>query len=114
MHPVVIIEGDGVGPELMKGALQVVEATGWRLELHYEIVGEACLHRHGAAILPRTLALIGETGAALKGPFTVPSGKGYHSPNRDIRRGLDLFACVRPLSDSTRRADLVVVRENTE
>jgi isocitrate dehydrogenase (NAD+) len=57
---------------------------------------------------------------ALKGPVTTPVGSGFRSVNVALRKGLDLYACLRPCKTypgaptSFKDVDIVVVRENTE
>src|SRR5262249_24825129 len=69
---------------------------------------------------PATLDLGRRSRVALKGPCTTPVGKGFRSINVALRKELDLYASVRPVSTLPgvkvpyRDVDLVVVRENTE
>src|SRR5438132_993849 len=66
------------------------------------------------------LDAIRQSGVALKGPITTPVGGGFRSVNVALRKGLDLYAQVRPCKSypgvRTRfeDVDLVIVRENTE
>jgi isocitrate dehydrogenase (NAD+) len=110
----ILIEGDGVGPEIIAAALAAVAATGVQLDWIEMPAGDIAFERWGEVAPARTLAAIADEGAALKGPSSTPSGGTRRSPNFYIRRGLDLFACVRPIVDRSRAIDILLVRENVE
>jgi isocitrate dehydrogenase (NAD+) len=111
---VVRIDGDGIGPEIISVAVDAIEATGVSIDWIDMPAGEIALERGGNVLPTETLEAIRETGAALKGPFSTPSGGSRRSPNFYIRRDLDLFACVRPIVDRPRGIDILLVRENVE
>src|SRR5919199_768547 len=120
-HDVVLIPGDGTGPELTEATRRVLEATGVEFDWDVREAGEAVMHEHGGNPLPdHVLAAIRETGVALKGPITTPVGSGFRSVNVAMRKELDLYAQVRPCKTFSgvrtrfEDVDLVVVRENTE
>jgi isocitrate dehydrogenase (NAD+) len=120
-HRVTLIPGDGTGPELTEATRRVLEATGVDFDWDVRQAGEEVMARYGGNPLPdETLDAIRETGVALKGPITTPVGGGFRSVNVGLRKGLDLYAQVRPCKTypgvRTRfeDVDLVVVRENTE
>lgn len=119
-HAVVLIPGDGIGPEVAEAVQKILEAAGAPLSWEVEQAGLAALETAGEVLPERTLAAIRRTGVALKGPCTTPVGKGFTSVNVKLRRELDLYAAVRPVRNllgvESRYADvdLVVVRENTE
>jgi isocitrate dehydrogenase (NAD+) len=112
--PVVLIEGDGIGPEISAAALRVVEATAARVEWHRCLAGQQSVRRGGPTVPESTLAAIRELKAALKGPFSTPSGGTEKSANFYIRHRLDLFACLRPLRFVGPDHDVQLVRENIE
>jgi isocitrate dehydrogenase (NAD+) len=118
---VVLIPGDGIGPELTEATRRVLEATGVEFDWDVREAGADVMDRHGGNPLPgEVLDAIRETGVALKGPITTPVGGGFRSVNVELRKSLDLFAQVRPCKTypgvRTRfeDVDLVIVRENTE
>lgn len=119
-HRVVLIPGDGIGPEVSAAARTVLDATDLGIEWVERPAGAAALESHGALLPEGTLDAIRECRTALKGPITTPVGVGFRSVNVALRQGLDLFAAVRPARSlpgvPTRHhgVDLVVVRENTE
>ncbi|WP_439625206.1 isocitrate/isopropylmalate dehydrogenase family protein [Gemmata sp.] len=117
---VVLIEGDGIGPEVTQAACRVVAAAGVRIDWVKAAAGIPAAEQHGEPLPEETLEMIRRYRVALKGPCTTPVGKGYRSINVRLRQGLDLFASVRPVRTMPgvktpyEKVDLVVVRENTE
>jgi isocitrate dehydrogenase (NAD+) len=120
-HRVVLIPGDGTGPELTEATRRVLEATGAEFDWDVRHAGVDVMDEHGGNPLPdEVLDAIRETGVALKGPITTPVGHGFRSVNVALRKTLDLYGQVRPCKTyrgvRTRfeDVDLVVIRENTE
>ncbi|HEV3261193.1 MAG TPA: isocitrate/isopropylmalate dehydrogenase family protein [Gemmataceae bacterium] len=118
--PVVMIAGDGIGPEVMQATQAVVRAAGADIRWVEAFAGLAAIDRFGDPLPQTTLDLIRRYRVALKGPCTTPVGKGFRSINVRLRQALDLYASVRPVHSlpgvegAYRDVDLVVVRENTE
>jgi isocitrate dehydrogenase (NAD+) len=112
--PIVLIEGDGIGPEIVSAAARVLEATGLAIEWEPRPAGAGALERHGAVLPAQTLDALRSVGAALKGPFWTPSSGTQRSANFYLRRELDLYACVRPIAVEARGIDVLLVRENVE
>src|SRR5207302_10031523 len=120
-HRVILIPGDGTGPELAEATRRVLEATGVEFEWDVQQAGADVMDQFGGNPLPEpTLDSIKRTGVALKGPITTPVGGGLRSVNVGLRKALDLYGQVRPCKTyegvRTRfdEVDLVIVRENTE
>src|SRR5678816_2472173 len=120
-HTIVLIPGDGIGPEVMKATRRVLEASGLSAEWVELPAGAAAIDQGYDNVLPaRTLAAIQAHKLALKGPVTTPVGKGFKSVNVQLRKALNLYSAVRPVRSlagvKTRFADvnLVIIRENTE
>ena len=120
-HRVVLIPGDGTGPELTEATRRVLEATGAELEWDVRDAGADVMEKHGGNPLPPdVLDAINETGVALKGPITTPVGGGFRSVNVALRKELDMYAQVRPCKSYAGvrsrfdDVDLIIVRENTE
>jgi isocitrate dehydrogenase (NAD+) len=120
-HTIVLIPGDGIGPEVTRATRRVLEAAG--LDVQWvELPAGATAIEHGYEdVLPgETLAAIRRHKVALKGPVTTPVGKGFRSVNVQLRQALDLYAAVRPVRNlpgvATRfdGVDVVIIRENTE
>jgi isocitrate dehydrogenase (NAD+) len=118
--PVVLIAGDGIGPEVTAATQAVVAAAGANLAWVEAHAGLGAAERFGDPLPDATLDLIRRHRVALKGPCTTPVGKGFRSINVRLRKELDLFASVRPVQTLPgvnvpyQNVDLVVVRENTE
>jgi isocitrate dehydrogenase (NAD+) len=120
-HTVVLIPGDGIGPEVTGAARRVLEAAGFDVAWVVLPAGATAVEQGYGDVLPaETLAAVRTHKVALKGPVTTPVGKGFRSVNVQLRQTLDLYAAVRPVRNlpgvATRYdgVDLVIVRENTE
>lgn len=120
--PITVAHGDGIGPEIMNAALEVLEAAGARLAIEPIEIGEKVyLSGQTAGILPSSWESLRRTKVFFKAPITTPQGGGYKSLNVTVRKSLGLFANVRPVRsllpfvDSKHpNMDLVIVRENEE
>ena len=119
-HRVVLIPGDGIGPEVTGAVQRVLAAVGAPIEWVEHVAGLAAIERGRDALPAETLDAIRAHEVALKGPCTTPIGEGFVSINVRLRKELDLYAAVRPVRNldgvPTRYqgVDLVIVRENTE
>jgi isocitrate dehydrogenase (NAD+) len=117
----VLIPGDGIGPEVSDAVVRVLDAAGAGIAWDHRLAGVAALEAGEAEVLPAsTCDAIRRHGVALKGPCTTPIGEGFSSVNVALRKGLELYAAVRPVRNLPGVAsrfegvDLVIVRENTE
>ena len=119
-YRITLIPGDGSGPDEVRAAESVLEATGIGFEWEEFVAGEAALEKYGTPLPEAMLESIRRNKVALKGPLTTPIGTGFRSVNVAIRQRLDLYACLRPfrsfkgVRSPFGEIDLVVVRENTE
>ena len=120
-HTIVLIPGDGIGPEVTAATKRVLEAGGLMAEWVELPGGASALQQGYDNLLPqRTLAAIQAHKVALKGPIATPIGTGFQSVNVQLRKKLNLYAAVRPVRSvpgvKTRfeNVDLAIVRENTE
>lgn len=120
-HTIVLIPGDGIGPEVTTATKRVTDAAGLSVDWVELPAGAAAIEQGFDNVLPeRTLAAIRAHKTALKGPVTTPVGKGFTSVNVLLRKKLNLYAAVRPVRTlpgiKTRfdNIDMVIVRENTE
>src|SRR5580658_4257143 len=117
---IVLIAGDGIGPEVTEATKRVVAAAGVKIEWVPAPAGLEAAEEFGDPLPDKTLDLIRKHRVALKGPCTTPVGRGYRSINVRLRQGLDLYASIRPVRTLPGvkvpfdRVNLVVVRENTE
>jgi len=78
------------------------------------------MEEKGTPLPEEVLDSVRKNKIAIKAPITTPIGSGFRSVNVAIRKKLDLYACLRPyklypgVQSNYKKADLVVVRENTE
>lgn len=125
---IVILPGDGIGPETMAVAVRALEAAagrfGFPLQLSHDVAGHASLKKHGATVTEDLLHKVIDADGLMLGPMSTydfkDEAKGEINPSKFFRKRLDLFANIRPartfdgISTLTGPFDLVVVRENTE
>ena len=116
-----VVGGDGIGPIIVAQARRVLEklladelASG-RVELR-EIEGLTIENRlaQGKPVPEEVLAAIKGCDVLLKGPTTTPKGGTLESANVTLRRELDLYANVRPVTLPEEGIDWIFFRENTE
>jgi 3-isopropylmalate dehydrogenase len=131
---VIVLPGDGIGPEIMHCALEVLDAVvRGQLDFEEHPFGGAAIDAHGTALTQETLAACRSADAvllaAVGGPKWDSTDPGAPRPEQGLlalRRGLELFANLRPvrplpaLYDASplrreviERTDLLVVRELT-
>jgi len=120
-YKITLIEGDGIGHEVIPAARLVLEATGLSLEFDEAVAGWETFEQLGTSVPDETVVKIKNSDATLFGAATSPTRKveGFFGAIRYLRRRLDLFANVRPakyhpVPGAVRGTDLMVVRENTE
>jgi isocitrate dehydrogenase (NAD+) len=117
---ITLIPGDGIGPEVTRAVVRVVEATGFTPKWETFKAGAEALEAHGTTLPPELLESITRNKIALKGPITTPVGTGFTSVNVALRKALDLYANLRPVwnlpsvPSRFQNVDLIIVRENTE
>ena len=119
-YRVVLIPGDGIGPEVCAAAKAVLDASGIDIEWHEVLAGQVALDAVGDPLPDDTIKAVENSDATLKGPTATPKGTGFRSVNVALRQRLNLFANYRPARSlpgvKTRfeNVDLIVIRENTE
>jgi len=119
-YNIILIPGDGIGPQVTGATKMVLEASG--VEINWEIVeaGEKVIEKYGTPLPDYVIDSIKRNKVALKGPVTTPIGIGFRSINVALRQSLKLYANVRPVKSYKgvpsryKNIDLVIVRENTE
>lgn len=123
-----VLPGDGVGPEITAAALAVLDAAAARppLELERETapIGLAALAAHGTTLPAGVLERARAADGVILGPIDhlryPPRDRGGVNVSAALRTGLDLYANIRPartrpgLRGPVGEFDLVIVRENTE
>jgi isocitrate dehydrogenase (NAD+) len=119
-HRVTLIPGDGIGPEVTRAAVRIVEASGVKIEWEAFAAGSEAFEKYHEYIPKELTESIERTGVGLKGPVTTPIGGGFSSINVALRKKFELYANFRPVRNlpslPTRypSVDLAIVRENTE
>ncbi|HTY53148.1 MAG TPA: isocitrate/isopropylmalate family dehydrogenase, partial [Methanomicrobiales archaeon] len=112
MPQIAVIEGDGIGKEVIPIARDVLATVRPDLGFFPVEVGYGRWERTGEAITSADIASLKEVDAILFGAVTTPPDPEYRSVVVRMRKELDLYANVRPVKGNT--ADIVIVRENTE
>src|SRR5690348_4885840 len=119
-HTITLIPGDGIGPEVTNAVTSVLAAAGVQIEWDRHDAGVAAFEKTGQTLPQELLDSVSRNKVALKGPCTTPVGEGFTSVNVGLRKALDLYANLRPVSNLPgvpsrfQGIDIVIVRENTE
>jgi 3-isopropylmalate dehydrogenase len=125
---IVVLPGDGIGPEISAATSSVLRAASERFQLNIQLeehaAGHASLQQFGATVRPGLLEIVRSADGLILGPTATADFRDEHSgeinPSKFFRKSLDLFANLRPartypgLRNRFGAFDLVVVRENTE
>jgi 3-isopropylmalate dehydrogenase len=125
---ILVLCGDGIGPEITAATLAVLDAASERfglgLALERDVVGHESLRRFGTTVRPEVLAAARKADGLILGPAATfdfkDAARGEINPSMLFRKSLDLFANIRPartypgVRSPVGAFDLVVVRENTE
>lgn len=120
MTTVTLIKGDGIGPSIMEAAVDIINASGAKLDWEEAPAGLGAYEEFGDPLPTDTIESIRKNGLAFKGPLTTPVGKGFRSINVALRQEFDLYANIRPatswegVNSRYDDVDVVTVRENTE
>ena len=120
MRRITLIEGDGIGPEVTRAVVKILETAGLRADWDPQLAGIRAIEKHESPLPPELLDSIDRNKVALKGPVTTPVGGGFTSVNVGLRKALNLYVNLRPvwsISAVPSRysdIDIVIVRENTE
>jgi 3-isopropylmalate dehydrogenase len=125
---IVVLPGDGIGPEIAAATTNVLRAASERFQLNVQLdqhaVGHESLQTFGTTVRPELLETVRAADGLILGPTATfdfkDESSGEINPSKHFRKNLDLFANVRPartypgLPNKFGAFDLVVVRENTE
>ncbi|MFB3105012.1 MAG: isocitrate/isopropylmalate family dehydrogenase, partial [Pseudomonadales bacterium] len=98
---IVLIPGDGIGPEITVAVQRVLQAAGADIDWVPCKAGVAALEDGGEVLPEATVDAIGQHKVALKGPCTTPVGEGFSSVNVRLRKEFNLYAAVRPVRNLT-------------
>ena len=98
MYNISLITGDGIGPELSESAISILETINDKLDVKTKVVsleaGDLALEKFGTALPDDTFQSIKSSDACLKAPV----GESAADVIVVLRRKLDLFANIRPVS----------------
>jgi 3-isopropylmalate dehydrogenase len=126
---ILLLDGDGIGPEIVGATRMVLQAAsnrfGLNLQFQTATIGFAALDATGATIDDAVIAQARAADGVVLGPVShnayPPVAQGGLNPSGTLRRALDLFANIRPAATraglpapATMPFDLVIFRENTE
>src|SRR5450631_249099 len=126
---ILVLEGDGIGPEIMAATLAVLRAADAKFGLHLAFeaaaVGWTAHRAAGITFPPSVLEKAKAADGVLLGPVShndyPPVAEGGLNPSGELRKRLDLYANIRPARSREgfpprcgKSVDLVIVRENTE
>ena len=125
---ILVLPGDGIGPEITDATLTVLRAVdeqlGLDLELDVRPIGLASLAERGTTLPDEVLARVTEVDGTVLGPVShydyPPGAEGGVNPSAELRTRFALHANIRPcrsvadLSVLRTPMDLAIVRENTE
>ena len=120
-HRIALIEGDGIGHEVIPAARRVLDALGFDAEYVEAHAGYEYFLDHGTSVPDATYEAVETTHATLFGAATSPTDKpkGFQGAIRHLRQKYGLYANVRPTKTrpvlgAFQNVDLVIVRENTQ
>ena len=120
MHNVVLIPGDGIGPEITESVKRILNASGAKINWFECEAGEGTFKRTGNPLPEETIQAIEKHRIVLKGPLTTPVGAGFRSINVALRQQFDLYSNIRPakslpnIASPFREVNIVLFRENTQ
>ena len=124
-----VLEGDGIGPEITAATLDVLDALngalGLKLALEHAEIGLAALAKQGTTLPDAVVNAAKAADGVVLGPVShnayPPVDQGGLNPSGELRKRLDLYANIRPAKSRPgfpprcgAPVDLVIVRENTE
>ncbi|MBC8225569.1 MAG: NADP-dependent isocitrate dehydrogenase [Gammaproteobacteria bacterium] len=124
------IEGDGIGPDIWKSAVRVLDAAvekayNGERKIHWLEVyaGQKAFDKYNNWLPDQTIEDCKKYLVSIKGPLTTPIGGGMRSLNVALRQLLDLYVCLRPVRwfkgvpspvKTPEQINMVIFRENTE
>lgn len=120
MIEITVIPGDGIGPEIMKSVIKIVDTLDLAIKWDVVNAGLFTYKDCGESLPDSVIESIEKTKIILKGPITTPIGEGFKSINVKLRSKYDLYANIRPIKNigliksRYSNVDLTIFRENTE
>ncbi|MDX1670759.1 MAG: isocitrate/isopropylmalate family dehydrogenase [Balneolaceae bacterium] len=120
MYDIVLIPGDGIGPEITDAVTTILKEAGAEINWIEHIAGKTANDELGDPLPQETLDAIEKYRIALKGPLTTPVGAGFRSVNVALRQKFELYSNIRParslpnIDTPFKDVDMVLFRENTQ
>lgn len=120
MKNVVLIPGDGIGPEITNSVTTILEEAGADINWVECTAGLTAQEKTGTPLPEETIEAINKHRIALKGPLTTPVGSGFKSVNVALRQKFNLYSNIRPartlpsIETPFRDVNMVIFRENTQ
>lgn len=120
MYNITLIDGDGIGPEITKSVVDIIDSTGIKINWDERLIGSRALEKFNKTLPDETIKSIEKNKVVLKAPSTTPIGEGFRSVNVELRRYFDLYANIRPSKNLPNiktpfdNVNLIVIRENTQ
>lgn len=118
MYDITVIPGDGIGKEVMKATLNILDALNVEFNYKIALAGQECFEKTGTTIPEETIKSAKNSDATLFGAIT--STPGHRGAILVLRKELDLYANIRPVKSYNgvksifNDLDIVIFRENTE
>ena len=115
-YEIAVIPGDGIGKEVMKATIKVLDELDINFNYTYGDAGDECLKNNGTALPDETLDIIKKSDACLFGA----AGETAADVIVKIRQEMKMFANLRPVktypntNSLFENIDFIIVRENTE
>lgn len=105
-----VLKGNGIGPEITKAAIQVIDACGLDIQWVNIPIAEEAIEKYGHPVPNESIQMLKDVKVAIKGPHhcrkgkrpgypaSMKTGRSMYTPsfNNAIRRELELFVCPRP------------------
>lgn len=122
-YKITLINGDGIGPEVVGSTCKILEATGVKFDWEICEAGAEVFKKGLPSGVPtETVESIERNRVVLKGPLETPIGFGEKSANVTLRKIFETYANIRPVKEfpgvvtpfTGRGVDMVIVRENVE
>lgn len=119
MKKIGIIKGDGIGPEISKSVMKIIDSFNLELEWIEIQLGEKNLSLNKDLLEKEELEKIKQCDAVLKAPLNTPIGKGFSSVNVALRKEFDLHINYRPAKtygdfSNFKNVDIITIRENLQ
>ncbi|BCG49315.1 3-isopropylmalate dehydrogenase [Candidatus Carsonella ruddii] len=120
MFNIIILPGDGIGPEIIKQAVKILKTCcylGYKINLLYNYIGGISIDKYNSPITNKVLKICNESDAIILG--CVGGYKWSNNPIKPeqgllkLRKQLNFFSNLRPIKCPFKNIDFIIVRELT-